>query len=186
MTTHTPPNPLNRIISLASTGPTGIVLRFVDQIHRKRTGAPHWKLSEITPQLFCGGQHYPAGYQEMLDKGITAIVNMREAHIRDEDKGIGGHHHLHLATRDNTPPSVADLSQGVDFINQHITNNGKVYIHCGVGVGRAPTMTAAYLVSTGMTPDDALDKIRKHRPFIHLTSTQRDVLYEFSQYWHEK
>jgi len=185
MTTNKPTNPLNRIISLAKTGPKAITLRFVDQTYRKRTGAPHWELSEITPQLYCGGQHYPEGYQEMLDKGITGIVNMREAHISDVDKGIEGPHHLHLATRDNTPPKVDDLIKGAEFIQERIDEGGKVYVHCGVGVGRAPTMTAAYLITTGMSPDEALSFIRDKRAFIHLTGRQRRVLDEFEQKWHE-
>ncbi len=186
MTTHKPTNPLKRIVSLAKTGPQAIVLRFVDQTYRKRTGAPHWKLSEITPQLYCGGQHYPAGYQEMLNKGITGIVNMREAHISDEEKEIAGPNHLHLATRDNTPPQVDDLIKGAEFVRDQIEDGGKVYIHCGVGVGRAPTMTAAYMITTGLSPDEALRKIRKERPFIHLTGKQRGVLDEFEQAWHKK
>lgn len=186
MTTEKPPSQLTRIVSLARTGPAAITLRFVDQTYRKRTGEPFWRLSEITPQLYCGGQHYPSGYQNMLDKGITGIVNMREAHISDEDKGIAGPNHLHLATRDNTPPQVDDLIKGAEFIRDQIEDGGKVYVHCGVGVGRAPTMTAAYLISTGLSPNEALKKIRKERPFIHLTRKQRKVLDEFERAWHEK
>lgn len=186
MTTNKPTHPFARIISLAKTGPVAIGLRFVDQTRRKMTGAPHWSLSEITPQLYCGGQHYPEGYQEMLDKGITGIVNMREAHISDEDKNIAGPNHLHLATRDNTPPQVDDLIQGAEFIRDQIDEGGKVYVHCGVGVGRAPTMTAAYLITTGLSPDEALKTIRKKRPFIHLTGKQRKVLDEFENKWQEK
>jgi len=186
MTNEKPTNPFNRIISLAKTGPAAITLRFVDQTYRKRTGAPYWKLSEITPQLYCGGQHYPEGLQEMLDKGITGIVNMREAHLSDVDKGIAGPNHLHLATRDNTPPQVDDLVKGAEFIRDQIEDGGKVYVHCGVGVGRAPTMTAAYLITTGLSPDEALKTIRKKRPFIHLTGRQRKVLDEFECQWHER
>lgn len=181
-----PTNPLSRIWSLAKTGPAAIVTRFVDQTYRKRTGAPHWELSEITPQLYVGGQHYPQGYQEMLDKGITGIVNMREAHFSDEDMGVAGPNHLHLATRDNTPPKVEDLIRGAKFIHDQVEDGGKVYVHCGVGVGRAPTMMAAYLITTGLSPDEALYKIRKIRPFIHLTGRQRRVLDAFQQEWHNQ
>ncbi len=182
-TQHKPANPLTRILSLAKTGPAAIVTRFIDQGYRKRTGAPHWQYSEITPALYCGGQHYPQGYQEMLDKGITGIVNMREDYHSDIEKGVEGPHHLHLVTRDNTPPKVEDLVKGAHFIHEQIDNGGKVYVHCGVGVGRAPTMTAAYMITTGMTPDEALRKIRKKRPFIHLTGKQRRVLDTFEQHW---
>lgn len=184
-TPEKPTNQLNRIISLARTGPMAVVTRFIDQIYRKRTGAPYWKMSEVTPQLFCGGQHYPSGYDEMVQKGITSIVNMREAHISDVDKGVEGERHLHLATVDNTPPQVDDLIKGAEFVRNEIENGGKVYIHCGVGVGRAPTMTAAYLITTGLSPNEALQKIKRVRPFIHLTNKQRRVLDEFEHRWHD-
>lgn len=176
-----PANPLMRMVSLAKTGPAAIVTRFIDQAHRKRTGAPHWKLSQVTAQLYVGGQHYPKGYPEMLDIGITGIVNMREDYHSDIEKGVEGSYHLHLATRDNTPPKIDDLMRGAEFIRDEIDKGGKVYIHCGVGVGRAPTMAAAYLIMIGLSPDDALNKIRKVRPFIHLTGTQKNILNEFAQ-----
>ena len=184
--TQQPANPLTRMISLARTGPSAIVSRFIDQFHRKRTGAPYWKMSEVTPQLYLGGQHYPQGYPEMLEKGITGIVNMREDYHSDIEKGVEGPNHLHLATRDNTPPNVEDLARGAEFIRNEVDKGGKVYVHCGVGVGRAPTMLAAYMITTGLSPAEALNKIRTVRPFIHLTRKQRGVLDEFQHHWNGK
>ena len=120
-------------------------------MHRRETGAPVWQYSKVTPQLYVGGQHTIQGYAEMREFGITAIVNMREARYSDVKQGIGGERHLHLPTVDHTPPSVDDLMRGVAFISEEISSreNAKVYIHCAAGCGRAPTMAAAYLVSTG-------------------------------------
>lgn len=169
------------MISLSQTGPRAILLRFVDQLIRKQSGAPSWKLSEITPQLFIGGQHTPKGWKAMQDYGITTIVNMREAHHDDAAKGIAGSSYLHLPTRDNTPPRLEDLQRGAAFIKSEIARGGKVYIHCGVGVGRAPTMAAAYLISTGLSPEVALRTIKSVRPFVHLTPGQKRRLEEFRQ-----
>jgi hypothetical protein len=180
---HKPTNPLLRVVSLAKTGPRAIIKRYIDQGYRKITGAPYWKYSEVTSQLYVGGQQYPKGYQEMLDRGITGIVNMREDYHSDVEKGVEGPNHLHLITRDNTPPKLEDLHRGAEFIRDEINNGGKVYVHCGVGVGRAPTMAAAYLVTTGLSAEEALSAIRKVRPFIHLTDTQTAILHEFVQHW---
>ncbi|MCY3833084.1 MAG: dual specificity protein phosphatase [Chloroflexi bacterium] len=173
------PHPLTRVISLLRAGPGPVALRWIDQVSRRWTGAPVWKLSEITPQLYVGGQHYRKGYRAMLDQGITAIVNMRREHC-DIDMGIGGERHLQLATVDNTPPGIEDLRRGVDFIRAEIARGGKVYVHCAVGCGRAPTMAAAYLIATGLKPADALRQIKAARPFVHLTRGQRAVLDEFA------
>ena len=181
-----PPNPLLRLGGHLKTGPRAIALRWADVLHRRVIGSPIWALSAVTPDLLLGGQHYyRRGYQRLLDYGITAVVNMRELHS-DIDKGIGGERHLQLATVDNTPPSVDDLRRGVEFIGAEIERGGKVYVHCAVGCGRAPTMTAAYLVSTGLAPEEALRRIRQVRPFINPTRKQQQVLLEFANYWAER
>ena len=181
-----PPHPLIRVISLTRTGPWPILLRFVDQSWRKMSGAPLWQLSEVGPQLYLGGQHSVRGYEEMRGRGISAIVNMREERFSDVAAGIAGDRHLQLATIDNTPPTVGDLSRGAAFVADEIARGGKVYIHCGVGVGRAPTMAAAYLISTGLAPQEALQEIKRARPFVHLTAGQRAVLDKFAAAWQER
>jgi len=170
------PNPLTRVISLLRTGPRPILQRFYEQLIRVVRGYPVWSLTRITGQLYVGGQHRKHGWHDMQAEGITAIINLRETRHDDVAKDIGGQRHLHLPTRDNTPPSLADLQRGVEFIAEEIEQGGKVFIHCGLGVGRAPTMAAAYLISTGMTPDEAITKIRSVRPFVHLTTAQRAQL----------
>jgi protein-tyrosine phosphatase len=176
-----PPSHLSRVFSLLRVGPKAIVYRFYDQFARKWTGVPVWAFSQITPNLYVGGQHKTKGMRGMSDEGITAIVNMREQHLCDSRNGIQGERYLHLATIDNTPPTLEDLEKGVEFITTEINKGGKVYVHCGVGVGRAPTQAAAYLISTGMTTEKALRTIQKKRPFIHLTGKQYTVLLEYEQ-----
>ncbi len=174
------PSAFARIYSLLRTGPRALFYRFYGQYARILTGAPIERLSAVTPQLHVGGQHRPRGWNRMVERGITAVVNMREEWHDDVAQGIGGERHLHLITIDNTPPALDDLQRGVDFIAAEIERGGKVYIHCGVGVGRAPIMAAAYLVSTGLTPEDALAKIRAVRPFGHRTSGQIEQLEKFA------
>ncbi len=174
------PSPFSRIYSLLRTGPRALFYRFYGQYARILTGAPIEHLSAVTPQLHVGGQHRPRGWNRMVERGITAVVNMREEWHDDVAQGIGGERHLHLITVDNTPPALEDLQRGVDFIAAEIEQGGKVYIHCGVGVGRAPVMAAAYLVSTGLTPEEAMSKIRVARPFVHPTPGQLEQLERFA------
>lgn len=175
-----PTNPFARIISLLRVGPRGLFLRFYEQFTRKQRGYPVWSLGRVRPFLYVGGQHYPKGWTAFEEEGITGIVNMREAHHDDVAKGIGGKAHLHLATRDNTPVPFDYLHQVADFILEHKENDGKVYVHCGVGVGRAPSAAAAYFIKyENMTASEALDTIREKRPFIHLTVSQKNQLEKF-------
>jgi predicted protein tyrosine phosphatase len=135
------------------------------------TGAPIQRLSEITPQLHISGQHQGRGWKTLSKRGITAMVNMR-TEFDDQAAGIAPPRYMHLKIIDNTPPTLEHLQAGSDFIAQEIKQGGKVYVHCAAGVGRAPTMAAAYLVSTGRSPAEAWKQIRKVRPFIRPTPAQ--------------
>jgi protein-tyrosine phosphatase len=178
--TTTPPSQFNRMWSLLQTGPIALIWRFIDQGIRKWTGAPVWRLSRITPQVYVGGQHYQ--WAALEQEGIAAVVNLREVHYDDVQRGIGGTYHLHLPTRDNTPPSMADLARGADFIAEQIQLGHKVYIHCGVGVGRAPSLAAAYFIKhERLNAREAIRLIRRTRPFVHLTGRQLDQLVRFEQ-----
>src|SRR5215207_1710892 len=135
------------------------------------TGAPIQRLSQVTPQLHVSGQHQGRGWKTLSKRGITAMVNMR-TEFDDQAAGIAPPRYMHLKIIDNTPPTLDHLQAGSDFIAQEIKQGGKVYVHCAAGVGRAPTMAAAYLVSTGRSPAEAWTQIRKVRPFIRPTPAQ--------------
>jgi hypothetical protein len=174
------PNHLLRILSLLRTGPRALFLRFYDQLRRKLTGAPDFRLTRVRPFLHVGGQHYKKGWSLMETEGITGVLNMREDWHDDIAKGVSGAKHLHLATHDNTPVPMDYLHQAADFINACKGNGGQVYVHCGVGVGRAPSAAAAYFIKyENMTTVEALAHIRQTRPFIHLTGSQRRALEQF-------
>lgn len=158
---------------------TTIWLRVFDQVYRRITGAPMQRYSQITPQLHVGGQHWPQGLPVMKGRGITSVLNLRRE-FDDSAMGVSLSEYLHLPTEDNTAPTQETLHAGVDFIRQQVEQGGKVYIHCGVGVGRAPTMAAAYLVSTGLTPEQAWAQIRRVRPFIWPNRRQRASIRQFA------
>lgn len=52
----------------------------------------------------------------------------------------------------------------------------KVFLHCRAGLGRSGTITAALLISGGMTPDDAIQAVRAVRPGAIETSGQVEWL----------
>jgi protein tyrosine phosphatase (PTP) superfamily phosphohydrolase (DUF442 family) len=135
------------------------------------TGAPIRSLSQITPQLHVGGQYRRRGWPRLAARGVTAVVNLR-VEFDDNDAGIAPPRYLYLPTVDDNPPTLEQLHTGVAFIAEESARGGGVYVHCGSGVGRAATMAAAYLVSTGLTPDQAWARIREVRPFIRPNPVQ--------------
>ena len=149
-----------------------------DHAVRIISGAPLRRVSEITPHLHVGGQYRRRGWKRLAARGITAVVDMR-IEFDDQEAGIAPPRYLYLPTVDDTAPSIEQLQEGVAFIAQEIAQGGGVFVHCGSGVGRAPTMAAAYLVHTGLTPEQAWARIREVRPYIRPTDPQVAQLERF-------
>lgn len=152
----------------------------VAHLVRIAIGAPIQSLSQVSPHLHVGGQYRQRGWHLLRERGITAVVNLR-TEFDDEAAGIAPERYLYLPTIDDCPPSVAQLQTGVVFIEEEIRRGGSVYVHCGAGVGRAPTMVAAYLVSTGLTTVEAWARIRQVRPFIRPKRAQIAQVRRFAE-----
>jgi dual specificity MAP kinase phosphatase len=110
--------------------------------------------------------------------GINATVSLREE-FNDQEHGLTLTDYSYLPIVDNTAPTIAQLDEGVAFIQRIIAAGGNVYVHCGSGVGRAPSLAAAYLIAEGSTLDDAVAKIQKARPFVRILPVQLERLREY-------
>jgi protein-tyrosine phosphatase len=139
------------------------------------TGIPILRFSRVTPSLFVGPQFKKPGLLHLQRHGIHAVINMR-IEFDDAEFGLAPNRYLHLPTVDDDAPSREHLIRGVEFIEDAVKSGHKVYIHCGAGVGRAPTMAAAYLISKGIPLNQALQRIQAVRPFIYLMPPQIKLL----------
>jgi protein tyrosine phosphatase (PTP) superfamily phosphohydrolase (DUF442 family) len=153
----------------------------VADVVRFTTGAPWRSVSQISPRLHVGGQYRQRGWPKLAARGVTAVVNLR-AEFDDNDASIAPARYLHLPTVDDEAPTLDQLREGVTFIAAEIARGGGVYVHCGSGAGRAPTMVAAYLVSTGVTPERAWARIREARPFVYPRPVQ---IGQVQRFWEE-
>jgi protein-tyrosine phosphatase len=156
-----------------------------DNIHRLMKGVPRLKRSQINAHLMLGSQYSRLGLKKLKALGVTAIVNMRMHNDFSEADHVGIKY-LHLPTVDNTPPPLAVLIKGADFIDDEIKSGGMVYVHCRQGLGRGPTMAMAYLIKTGMTYEEAYETIRKVRIFINPQRSQIKMLKELEGYYRKK
>ena len=141
------------------------------------TGIPHRRSSEITPQIYVGGQYNDKGKAWLEAHNIHACVNMR-IEVDDAERGLDLKNYLYLPTIDDEAPTMEHLYEGIEFCQRIVGEGGTVYIHCKGGIGRAPTMAVAYFMSTGMSLDEALTFIRKKRPFIKVMPPQMARLRE--------
>lgn len=153
-----------------------------DHALRRIQGISPANTSRINPQLYVGGQQYRHGLERMADLGIAASLSLRQE-VDDTARGVALERHLWLPTVDDTPPTLEQLDQAVQFTQEIIADGKGIYIHCGAGVGRAPTTAAAYLVSTGLAPAEAWEMIHQVRPFIRPKASQ---LEQIERYYQEK
>lgn len=132
---------------------------------------PTFEYSQITDQVFigtnaCCQMHFK---QELLDKGVTRDISLESEKI---DQPYGVETFLWLPTPDKNPPSLDKVKIGIVALSEMLAQGQKVYIHCKNGHGRAPTFFASYLMSQGMTAEQALELIKTKRPSIHLEPSQ--------------
>jgi protein-tyrosine phosphatase len=140
------------------------------------TGIPLLRYGQVTPALYLGSQHGRMGKRKLQRLGIHASVNLR-SEFDDAAHGLALSSACHLPTPDGYAPSVEQLREGIAFIRRVLEKGGRVYVHCLSGIGRAPTLAAAYLVSEGMSAEEAVAAVRRARPFIDLTPPQIEQLH---------
>jgi protein-tyrosine phosphatase len=145
----------------------------------KVTGVPMAYNSRVTPQVWVGPQFNAQGKKYLEAQGVTGSVNLR-VEYDDAAHGLALEQYCYLPTVDDDCPSPEHFQRGVDFIRGVVQGGGQVYIHCKAGVGRAPTMAAAYFVAEGMSVEEAVALIKQTRPFITITPPQLEALHRYA------
>jgi len=146
------------------------------------TGRISLKFSKVTPHIYLGPQYGRFGKRSLERAGVTASISLR-AEFDDAARGLSMPEYSYLPTVDNTAPTIEDLEKGVAFMRNVVENEGIIYVHCGSGVGRAPTMVAAYLIAEeGKSVEEAVTQLRAVRPFIRILPSQIEALEAFEAY----
>ena len=107
------------------------------------------KLYVVDERLWRGAQPGMTGFRSLAESGVTTVIDLRpspDAVRVGRELGALGLESVHLPVTDGTPPSPSQVRRVVDIVDK---SQGRVFLHCGEGVGRAGTMSAAYKVTTG-------------------------------------
>jgi atypical dual specificity phosphatase len=112
-------------------------------------------------------------------QGIDLLVSLTEEPPDPDEVAAHGMRHLHLPVVDFTPPSQAQLGEFVAAANETIGSGGQVGVHCAAGKGRTGTFLAAFLVSRGMKPAEAIAEVRRLRPGSVETAEQEKAVEEY-------
>lgn len=146
------------------------------------TGRISLRYSQVTPHVYLGPQFGRVGMDSLRKAGVSASMSLR-AEYDDAEYGLSFPEYSYLPIVDNTAPTIEQLNQGVAFIKRVVDDGKSVYVHCGSGVGRAPTMIAAYLIAEkGMSVEQAVTQITSVRPFIRILPQQIARLHEYVEH----
>jgi hypothetical protein len=110
-----------------------------------------------------------------MEQEIGLIIDCRAEASDDDLWGELGVDYLHLPTDDTEGWGipVGHFDRAVEACREH---DGKVLVHCHMGVNRAPSTVLAILLDEGMGAIDAYDLIREKRP-IAAIAYATDALY---------
>lgn len=142
---------------------------------------------EIDRGLICGSQPRNAADVEFLhnEEGVTTIVSMQQ----DKDAAYWGvnldevyrkAHELGMKVvrrpaRDFDPNSLRySLPGAVSAINHTLENQGRAYVHCTAGLGRAPAVVIAFLY--WFRNFQNLDEAYQHLTSIRPCGPKRDAI----------
>ena|ERR1035441_2106271 len=132
-------------------------------------------MTQIWERLFIGSLADAEELAAGNPHRITTVVSLSEVAVRTRREDMN---YVHLPIEDDVPVPVRHFYGVMDAIRKNI-RWGTVLLHCGVGVSRAPSLAAAYMVTVGYKGiDAALDEIRRVRPFIHPSTVLVESLKE--------
>jgi protein tyrosine phosphatase (PTP) superfamily phosphohydrolase (DUF442 family) len=112
-------------------------------------------LRMVDDKLLFGGQTSPAEYAQLVDHGVTRIIDVRgtaraDQSGRDDPVVLDqlGLEYVALPIPDGHAPTPAQIRRFIELVDEA---DGLVFAHCGGGVGRSTSLAAAYEASIAAT-----------------------------------
>lgn len=131
--------------------------------------------------LACAYPRHDTDLAAFAGQGISVLINLHELPHQAAGLARYGLTQVHLPVQDFSVPTDEQLDQGVATIERAVAAGQGVVVHCGAGLGRTGTLLACYLVSTGLSWDAAITRVRVARPGSIETSAQESAVEAFER-----
>ena len=113
-------------------------------------------------------------------QGIQVLISLTENPLPRHWVNDAGLLVVNVPVPDMEPPSARQLDHLLDTIRKAHDAGMGVAIHCAAGLGRTGTVLAAYFVASGLSPRDAVEKVRELRPGSVETAEQERAIERFA------
>jgi len=121
-------------------------------------------MTQIWERLFIGGLTDAQRLVKGNPNHIDTVISLCEQCITSKRHGVN---YVHIPIEDESPLPAGQFDSIMDALTENI-RWGKVLLHCGVGISRAPSLAAAYMAVVGYKGiDAAIEEIRQLRPIIN-------------------
>ncbi|HUW58566.1 MAG TPA: dual specificity protein phosphatase family protein [Planctomycetota bacterium] len=121
----------------------------------------------------------PADLAALRSCGVDHVISLTVLPLAAtalEEHGITG---IHIPMPDMRAPSLDEVEEFVGELSSLVDAGHKVAVHCGAGLGRTGTMLACYLVSRGVSAEEAIAEVRRRRPGSVESRAQEQAVHDY-------
>ncbi|MHC6645072.1 diacylglycerol kinase family protein [Alteromonas sp. HB246098] len=132
-------------------------------------------LQKIEPHLFLACRMSSQHVDLLNENNVDAILDVTaEFDGLDWTAYQEDYKYLNVPVLDHTSPTAEQLVLAINWLNQQISDNKNVVVHCALGRGRSVLVVAAYLLAKNpsLSVDDALRQINQIRQTARLNKRQ--------------
>lgn len=136
----------------------GVVARWTGKDPRVH-GEDGWPgvrhLRVVDDRLLVGGETTPEEYRELAARDVTLVIDARTGTSTDassddpEQLAALGIDYVRVPIPDGRAPTRHQIDRFLDLVD---AADGRVFAHCGGGVGRATSLAAVYEAARGQDP----------------------------------
>jgi len=130
----------------------------------------------VHKNLYIGAYWPRLNFGMFKEIGITAIVNLMEESLYNPT--TLGYSYLHKGFPDETYPPHEYLDEILNFMDHHLKGNGKVLVHCSMGISRSGGIIVAWLLKQNLTWSwgDATSYVKKSKLIAPAVEIRESIL----------